>query len=246
MPRLDPAKIPCHVAIIPDGNGRWATARGLPREEGHRAGIETVREIVRAAHELGIERLTIYVFSTENWVRPDDEVDALMTLLEHYLRREGDELHRNGIRVEACGRLHELSPGIQRELKALVERTEANDEMRLAFALSYSGRAELVDAARGVARDVEAGRLDPEAIDEKKLSEYLYLPSWPDPDLLIRTGDESRVSNFLLWQIAYTELVLTPTAWPDFTKSHLVDALLQYQRRERRHGKTSAQVRGPS
>lgn len=243
MARLDPEKIPRHVAIIPDGNGRWAESRGLPREEGHRAGTEAVREIVRAAHELGVERLTLYAFSTENWARPEEEVDAIMGLLESYLRGEADELHRNGIRVEAAGRVHELTPGIQAELAALIRRTEANDEMRLAFALSYSGRTELVDAARGIARAVESGRLDPDAIDEKMLQGFLYLPDWPDPDLLIRAGDESRVSNFLLWQMAYTEFYMTSTLWPDFTKRHFVDALLEYQRRERRLGKTSAQVR---
>jgi undecaprenyl diphosphate synthase len=243
MAKLDPEKIPRHVAIIPDGNGRWAETRGLHREEGHRAGTEAVREIVRAAHELGVARLTLYAFSTENWGRPEGEVDAIMALLETYLRTEADELHRNGIRVEAAGRLHELSPGIQSELDSLMRRTESNDQMRLAFALSYSGRSELVDAARSIARDVEAGRLDPEAIDEKTLQGSLYLPDWPDPDLLIRAGDESRVSNFLLWQMAYTEFYMTPTLWPDFTKRHFVDALLEFQRRERRLGKTSAQVR---
>ena len=243
MARLDPAKIPRHVAIIPDGNGRWAEARRLPREEGHQAGTEAVREIVRAVHELGVERLTLYAFSTENWTRPEEEVDAIMRILQLYLRTEADELHSNGIRVEAAGRLHELSPGIQAELDALIGRTEGNDQMRLAFALSYSGRGEIVDAVRAIGRAVESGRLDPEAIDEKTLQEFLYLPDWPDPDLLIRAGDESRVSNFLLWQMAYTEFYMSPTLWPDFTKRHFVDALLEYQRRERRLGKTSAQVR---
>ncbi len=243
MARLDPEKIPRHVAIIPDGNGRWAETRGLPREAGHQAGTEAVREIVRAAHELGVERLTIYAFSSENWARPEEEVDAIMRLLESYLRSEADELHSNGIRVEAAGRVHELSTGIQRQLHELVARTESNDEMRLAFALSYSGRNEIVDAARAIARCVESGRLDPDAIDEKTVQGFLYLPDWPDPDLLIRAGDESRVSNFLLWEIAYTEFYMTPTLWPDFTKRHLVDALLEYQRRERRLGKTSAQIR---
>ncbi|MBW2281047.1 MAG: di-trans,poly-cis-decaprenylcistransferase [Deltaproteobacteria bacterium] len=246
MARLDPANIPRHVAIIPDGNGRWAESRGLPREEGHRAGTEAVREIVRAAHELGVERLTIYTFSTENWVRPDEEVGAIMRLLETYLRTESDELHENGIRVEAAGRIHELDTNIQRELDSLIRRTEGNDEMRLAFALSYSGRSEIVDAARGIARAVEAGRLDPEAIDEKTVQGFLYLPDWPDPDLLIRAGDESRISNFMLWQLAYTEFYISSTLWPDFTKQHFVDAVLEYQKRERRLGKTSAQVQTPT
>ncbi len=243
MARLDPEKLPQHVAIIPDGNGRWAEARGLPRVEGHRRGTELVREAVRAAHDLGIKMLTLFAFSSENWERPTSEVQSLMMLLEGYLRRDADELDENGIRVEVIGRVDRLDPGIQRELERMQRRTEGNDEMRLAFALSYSGRTELVDAVRAIAREAESGRLDPEAIDEKTIRDQLYLPDWPDPDLLIRFGDEARVSNFLLWQIAYTELYFTPTLWPDFTKDRLVDALLAYQRRERRLGRTGDQVR---
>ncbi len=243
MPRLDPHKLPQHVAIIPDGNGRWAEARGLPREEGHRRGTEVVREVVRTVHELGIKMLTLYAFSTENWDRPSAEVQSLMALLEHYLRSDAEELDRNGIRVEVIGRVHELDPAIQRELERLQRRTEGNDEMRLAFALSYSGRIEIVDAARALAREAESGRLDPDAIDEKTLREAMYLPDWPDPDLLIRFGDEHRVSNFLLWQLAYTELYFTSTLWPDVSKHELVEALEAYQQRERRLGKTSAQIR---
>jgi len=243
MAKLDPQKIPSHVAIIPDGNGRWAEARGLPREEGHRRGTEVVREIVRAAHELGVKYLTLYAFSTENWARPKTEVEALMRLLEGYLNDETDELHRNGIRVEVLGDVQDLSPVLQQKIEDVVRRTETNDEMRMAFALSYSGRSEIVRASRGMARAVEAGRLDPEAIDEKTVASFLYLPDWPDPDLLIRPGEEHRVSNFLLWQLAYTEFYHLPTLWPDFTKSHFVEALLEYQQRERRRGKTGAQVR---
>lgn len=243
MALLDPDKIPHHVAIIPDGNGRWAEARGLGRQEGHRRGTEVVREAVRAAHELGIDMLTLYAFSTENWERPSEEVGWLMSLLEHYLRTEADELASQGIRVEVIGRVESLDPVIQRHVETLQRRTESNDEMRLAFALSYSGRAELADAARAIARDVEAGRLDPDAIDEKTVRDHLYLPDWPDPDLLIRFGAEHRVSNFLLWQIAYTELYVTDTLWPDFTKDDLVQALYAYQQRERRHGRTGDQIR---
>lgn len=244
MPRLNPKKLPAHVAIIPDGNGRWAEARGLPREEGHRRGTEAVREAIRTAHELGIAMVTMYAFSHENWQRPPAEVSAIMALLEQYMKTETEELVENGIRIEVIGHVDALSPAIQLQLEELRRRTETNDEMRLAFALSYSGRGEIVDAARAIAREVESGRLDPDAIDEKTMHDHLYLPDWPDPDLLIRTGDEHRISNFLLWQAAYTELYVTPTLWPDFTKSDFVDALEAYQQRERRLGKTGAQVRG--
>jgi undecaprenyl diphosphate synthase len=243
MARLDPTRLPRHVAIIPDGNGRWAESRGLPRAEGHRRGTEMVRECVRAAHELGISMLTLYAFSTENWERPSGEVQGLMRLLQHYLTAEADELVSNGIRVEVIGRPDELSPEIQAPLDALLARSEGNDEMRLAFALSYSGRTELVDAVRALVREAEAGRIDADAVDEKAIHDRLYLPDWPDPDLLIRFGDERRISNFLLWQLAYTELYFTSTLWPDFTKEELVEALAFYQQRERRLGRTGAQVR---
>lgn len=243
MGLLKPDKLPHHVAIIPDGNGRWARERGLPREEGHRQGTEVVRKIVRAAHEIGVRMLTFYAFSTQNWDRPRAEVEAIMALLESYVANEAEELVQNGIRVEAIGRLDELDARMQRALERLVRRTEANDEMRLFFALSYSGRAEITDAVRAIARAVEAGRIDPDAIDEKTVQAHLYAPHLPDPDLLIRSGDEYRISNFTLWQLAYTELYFTPKYWPDFTKADLVDALLHYQQRERRLGKTSDQVR---
>ncbi len=243
MARLDPNKLPRHVAIIPDGNGRWAEARGLPREQGHRQGCEVVREVVRACHELGIRVLTLFAFSTENWDRPVEEVGEIMDLLERYMESETDELVEQGIRVQAIGRLSDLSPELRQRLEELTRRTEHNDEMRLAFALSYSGRTEIVDAVRNIARAVEAGCVDPEAIDEKSVQNYLYAPDLPDPDLLIRTGDEHRISNFLLWQLAYTELYHTERLWPDFRKQDLVDALVAYQGRERRFGRTSSQVR---
>jgi undecaprenyl diphosphate synthase len=243
MERLDPRKLPRHVAIIPDGNGRWAESRGLPRIEGHRRGSEQVREIVRAAHELGIQMLTMYAFSQENWERPQLEVDALMELLERYLRKEADELHANGIRLQAIGRLETLPSGVRRELDQLVKRSEGNAEMRLTFALSYGGRSEIVDAVRRIARAVEARELDPDAIDEKCFEGFLYAPDLPHPDLLIRTGDERRVSNYLLWQLAYTELFFVDKLWPDFGKLDLVDALQAYARRERRFGRTGAQLR---
>jgi undecaprenyl diphosphate synthase len=242
--RLDSKSIPRHVAIIMDGNGRWAERSGLSRLEGHRAGIESVRAVVRAAHELGVRWLTLYAFSLENWNRPKQEVDELMRLLERYLEQEIDEVHRNGIQVRAIGRTERLAPGARAKIEAAVARTRGNREMTLVFAVSYGGRAEIVDAARRLLRDAESGKVDPERLDEKSFAAYLYDPELPDPDLLIRTGAESRVSNFLLWQIAYTEIYTTDAMWPEFRKEHLVEAIADYQRRERRFGLTSAQVRG--
>jgi undecaprenyl diphosphate synthase len=241
--RLDPKALPRHVAIIMDGNGRWAEARGLTRVEGHRHGLESVRAVVRAGNELGLDVLTLYAFSEQNWNRPKQEVEELMRLLEHYLDTELDEVHRNGIRVRAIGRLDRLLPDLQRKIAAAMERTRKNREMDLVFAISYGGRGEIVDAARRLMRDAEEGKVDAEHLDEKTFSAYLYDPELPDPDLLIRTGGESRVSNFLLWQIAYTEIFVTELRWPDFRKANLVEALLDYQSRERRFGLTSAQVR---
>jgi undecaprenyl diphosphate synthase len=240
--RIRVEAVPRHVAVIMDGNGRWAERRGLDRVQGHRAGIEALRATVRAAHELGVKFLTLYAFSTENWSRPKGEVDALMGLLEHYIDVELDELDRNGIRVRAIGRLERLPEVALGKLRDALRRTRDNTEMTVQFALSYGGRTEIADAARKLARDVEQGKLDPEQIDEKTFGAYLYDPEIPDPDLLIRTGGEARVSNFLLWQIAYAELHVTDVMWPDFRKNDLVEALLDYQRRERRYGLTSAQV----
>jgi undecaprenyl diphosphate synthase len=244
MAALDPTKIPRHVAIIPDGNGRWAEARGLARNEGHARGVEVVREVVEAAHELGVRYLTLYAFSMENWGRPPEEVEAIMRLMRRYLQRETDEMVERGVRVRAIGRLELLEPQLQRRVRELARRTEANSEMVLTFALSYSGRTELVDAMRRMARAVEAGQLEPDAIDEKALQAQLYAPDLPDPDLLIRTGGEHRVSNFLLWQLAYTELWSSEVLWPDFSRADLEAALLEYQVRERRFGQTGAQTRG--
>ena len=242
-PRLLPDRLPRHVAIIMDGNGRWAETRSQERIAGHSEGIESVREVLRAAHELGIQVLSLYAFSLENWNRPKSEVSELMRLLEHYLETELDEVMRNGIRLRSIGRTELLPRSVRQRLDEALERTKNNQEMELVFALSYGGRQEIVDAARRVAKDVEAGKLDPNQLDEKSFGAYLDAPDLPDPDLLIRTGGESRVSNFLLWQIAYAELHTTDTMWPDFRKSHLVDALMDYQSRERRFGLTGAQVR---
>ena len=241
--QLSPEEIPRHVAIIMDGNGRWAQDRGLSRVEGHREGLESVRAVVRAAHELGVEVLTLYAFSLENWNRPKLEVDELMRLLEHYMEQELDEVDRNGIRVRSIGRRDMLPPSVKAKISEAEERTRDNREMQLIFAVSYSGRAEIVDAARRLLRDAEQGNVTPERIDEKSFAAYLYEPGIPDPDLLIRTGGEARVSNFLLWQIAYTELYISNVRWPDFRKKPLVEALVDYQGRERRYGLTSAQVR---
>jgi undecaprenyl diphosphate synthase len=241
--RIRAEAIPRHVAIIMDGNGRWAERRGLDRNQGHRAGIEAVRAAVRAAHELGVRFLTLYAFSTENWSRPKGEVDALMGLLEHYLDAEIEELHRNGIRLRAIGRLERLPDAARAKLGDAVRRTADNTEMTVLFALSYGGRAEIADAARRLAREAEQGKLDPDSIDEKTFASYLYEPEVPDPDLLIRTGGDTRISNFLLWQIAYAEIHVTDVLWPDFRKTDLVEAISEFQQRERRYGKTSGQVR---
>jgi undecaprenyl diphosphate synthase len=240
----DTETAPRHVAIIMDGNGRWAERRGLSRIEGHREGLEAVRDVVRTAGDLGIEVLTLYAFSLENWNRPQAEVAELMRLLEHYLEIELPEVIRNDIEVRAIGRLDRLPPSVRRRVDEAISKSRGGRAMKLVFALSYGGRAEIVDAARKLLRDAERGLVDPEAIDEKTFAAYLYDPELPDPDLLIRTGAESRVSNFLLWQIAYTELFTTDVMWPDFRAEHLRLALRDYRARERRFGLTSAQVRG--
>jgi undecaprenyl diphosphate synthase len=242
--RLRPDRIPRHVAIIMDGNGRWAERRGTSRLEGHRTGIESVRAVVRAAHELGVEWLTLYAFSLENWNRPRSEVDGLMGILEEYLESELQELLRNGIQLRAIGRLERLPASVRAKVEDAIRRSRENRAMHLVFALSYGGRAEIVDAARRLLTEAEQGKLDPESLDEKAFAACLYDPELPDPDLLIRTGNEQRVSNFLLWQIAYAEIHTTPVMWPDFRKGDLVEALLDYQSRERRFGMTSSQLLG--
>jgi undecaprenyl diphosphate synthase len=241
--RLRTDTLPRHVAVIMDGNGRWAESRGLSRIEGHNAGLEAVRDVVRSAHELGIRVLTLYAFSQENWNRPKGEVDALMSLLDRYIDSEVDEVDRNGIQVRAMGRLDEVPKAVRNKLESAIERTRDNDEMVLVFALSYGARQEIVDAVKKLVAEAESGKIDADAVDEKLVSSCMYQPDLPDPDLLIRTGAEWRVSNFLLWQIAYTEIHVTDTMWPDFRKRHLVDAVIDYQQRERRFGQTSAQVR---
>ncbi len=225
-------RLPAHVAIIMDGNGRWAAQRHLPRVEGHRAGIDAVRDTVETAARLGIEVLTLYAFSIENWKRPPAEVSTLMLLLKRYLRSELKTLLRNEIRFRVIGRMEDLAPDIQDELNTAIERTSANTGMIFNIALNYGGRAEIVDAAR---RAIEAG-VRPDELTEARFSTFLYTAGQPDPDLLIRTSGEMRVSNYLLWQIAYAEIYVTDTLWPDFRRNHLLEAVLAYQKRERRYG----------
>jgi undecaprenyl diphosphate synthase len=225
-------QLPTHVAVIMDGNGRWAAQRHLPRVEGHRAGIDAVRDTVETAARLGIKVLTLYAFSVENWKRPATEVGMLMLLLKRYLRAELNTLVGNNIRFQVIGRIEELAPDIQDELHLVVDRTAQNRGMLFNIALNYSGRAEIVDAAR---RAIEAG-VRAEDLDEQRFAGFLYTAGQPDPDLLIRTSGEMRVSNYLLWQIAYAEIYVTTTLWPDFRRRHLLEAVLAYQKRERRYG----------
>jgi len=233
---LDPKRLPRHLAIIMDGNGRWAQQKGLPRVAGHRAGVESLRDIVKACIEWGITILTVYAFSTENWKRPQEEVKALMNLLVEYLRRELPELYQEGVRIRAIGRLEGLPHKAKEELARARQITAHNNRLILNLALNYGSRAELVDACQKLARQVATGRLKPEAINEEAISRALYTGDLPDPDLLIRPSGEMRISNFLLWQLAYTELWITDVYWPDFRRENLRQALLAYQRRERRFG----------
>ncbi len=233
---LPEERMPRHVAIIMDGNGRWARQRGLPRVEGHRAGIRSVRESVESAARLELEALTLFAFSTENWKRPRWEVRTLMGLLKEYLRKELDLLVANNIRFRPIGRIGELEDEIQKGLARAIEATRGNTGLLFQIALNYSGRAELVDAARSAARAVQSGAVAVEAIDEEWLGAHLSTAGVPDPDLLIRTSGELRISNFLLWQLAYTEIHITPVLWPDFTTRDLLLAVADYARRERRFG----------
>jgi undecaprenyl diphosphate synthase len=230
------ASLPAHIAIIMDGNGRWAKQRHLPRVEGHRNGVESVRMVVRAAGEVGLKYLTLYAFSVENWNRPKDEVDTLMRYLARYLKLEINELNRNNVRLEAIGQIYRLPEFVQEQLEKTKAALSKNNGLTLVLALSYGGRTEIVDAVRNIAKQVKDGRIDPAEINEKLLAGQLYTHHLPDPDLLIRTSGEMRVSNFLLWQISYAELVVTPTLWPDFRKPQFFEALEEYARRHRRFG----------
>jgi undecaprenyl diphosphate synthase len=239
-PHLSPearANLPQHVAIIMDGNGRWAKKRGLPRVEGHRQGAESVRTLVRAAGEVGIRYLSLYAFSVENWNRPKDEVDTLMKYLARYLKNEIGELDRNNVRLEAIGQIWRLPEFVQEQLRKTKAALAKNNGLTLVLCLSYGGRTEIVDAVREIAALAKAGSIDPAEINERIVAEHLYTRHWPDPDLLIRTSGELRVSNFLLWQISYAEFVVTETLWPEFRKPQLYAALEEYTRRHRRFGK---------
>ena len=229
-------KIPAHIAIIMDGNGRWAREQGLQRILGHESGAETVRAITRECSRLGVGRLTLYAFSAENWKRPRVEVDFLMKLLEQYLVQERKEIMENNIRFTSIGRMDELPEGVRKELQKTIDLSAKNSGMVLSLALAYGGRKEIVDAVRRLAREVKEGKRTPDEIDEAAISRYLYDPEAADPDLLIRTGGDLRVSNFLLWQISYTELWVTPVKWPEFKKDHLHEAIREFSKRARRFG----------
>ncbi len=233
---LDPTRIPRHIAIIMDGNGRWAEVRGFSRAEGHRAGREALRRTVESARECGVEILTSYAFSTENWRRPPEEVQALMDLLTETLEQEAVELHKNGVRFRASGLLDEMPDGVRGALDRVIALTRDNTAITLNLALNYGGRGELADAARKIAEAALAGEIRPDEITEEAVGRFLFAPDLPDPDLLIRTGGEQRLSNFLLWQAAYTELYFTSVPWPDFRGIHLYEAIQSYQRRDRRFG----------
>jgi len=235
--------LPGHIAIIMDGNGRWAKEKGLPRIAGHREGINSVREIVEASTELGIKHLTLYTFSKENWRRPKREVSALMRLLVRTVRKEVEKLLKNNIKLTTIGELSDLPENVRREVDEAVEKTKNNTGLNLNLALSYSGRVEIINAVKKIAGMVKSNLISVEGIDDELFSNFLYTSRVPDPDLLIRTSGESRISNFLLWQLAYTEIYITDVFWPDFRRKEFYGAILEYQSRERRFGKVSEQLK---
>jgi undecaprenyl diphosphate synthase len=233
-------RLPAHVAVIMDGNGRWARGRGLPRFRGHSAGIKSVRDTIEGAIEAGIDVLTLFTFSQENWSRPAAEVEALMKLLRRFARQERDELKRQGVEVHVLGDVERLAPAPRRAVDEIEQHTAGGRTLRLNLMISYGGRAEIARAARRLAERVERGELHPAEIDEDMFASELFTADIPDPDLLIRTSGEQRISNFLLWQLAYTELFVTPVLWPDFRREHLFHAIYDYQKRERRFGRVTA------
>jgi len=242
MKKIDQKNLPRHIAIIMDGNGRWAEKHTLGRISGHRQGAKSVKITVRVCRELGIQYLTLYAFSVENWLRPREEVDALMELLQEYLRSEIKEMMKHDIRLTVIGNIGALQDPVRKILNEAIEKTAHNRGMVLNLALSYGGRDEIVEAVKGIAEDCRGGKIKPRNLTKKLFSRYLYTGEIPDPDLLIRTSGEYRLSNFLLWQIAYTELYFTDVLWPDFRRKHLMEAISDFQRRERRFGLTSDQL----
>lgn len=236
LTQINREHLPRHIAVIMDGNGRWAQQRHLPRVAGHRAGIDAVRDTVEMSRWLNIEALTLYAFSKENWKRPRTEINVLMRLLREFLHKELARLKRNNIRFRVLGRMDELPPLVQKDLRYSIEETKANTGMIFSVALNYGGRTEIVDAFRRLAARIKSNGFDVETVDETTIERELYTAGLPDPDLLIRTSGEMRVSNFLLWQIAYAEIWVTPILWPDFRRVHLLEAIIEYQKRERRYG----------
>jgi len=241
MITIDSNKLPEHVAIIMDGNGRWAKKRSINRIRGHHQGAETVREIVRTSREIGLSWLTLYAFSEENWKRPQREIGALMKLLKRFLKGELEEMQENGIRLQSIGRIEKLPEDTRNVLLDVMDQTASNKDMVLTLALSYGGRQEILDATRKIGAEIEKGKISADEISEQLISNSLYSREMPDPELLIRTSGEYRVSNFLLWQIAYAEIYITPTLWPDFSKDEYLEAIQNFQKRERRFGGTKAE-----
>lgn len=241
--QIIPDHVPSHIAIIMDGNGRWAKQKGMPRVLGHRSGVKSVREVTEAAAEIGVQYLTLYAFSTENWNRPPAEVTALMTLLVETIKGEIRDLNKNKVRLKAIGNIEGLPAPTYKALMDGIEQTKNNNRITLVLALNYSAKWELIQAARNIAEQAKAGLLDPRHIDEATFEAHLSTQGIPDPELLIRTSGETRISNFLLWQIAYAELYFTPVFWPDFGRKELFEAILSYQRRERRFGMISEQIK---
>lgn len=234
--KIDLEKLPNHIAIIMDGNGRWAKKRFLPRTAGHKVGVERVRDIIKAVDELNIKYLTLYAFSTENWKRPQDEVQMLMKLLAEYLKRELDELHKNGVRIRVLGSLEEIPDRVRDEILNSIEKTKENENIILNIALNYGSRQEIIRGIKAFSRDLIEGNASIESLDEESFKTYLYTENQPDPDMVIRTSGEERISNFLLYQIAYSELIFTDTPWPDFKKENLHKAIAEFQNRKRRFG----------
>jgi len=246
LEQLDKARLPHHIAIIMDGNGRWAQRRHLPRVAGHRAGVSSARQVIENCARLGIPALTLYAFSMENWRRPPSEIDFLMRLLREYLRKELPEIHKNNICMQVIGRLDQLPQAVREDVQQGMEVTANNSGMKLTVALNYGARAEIVDAFNAILDHIRSGGLNGARIDERTISDHLYTAGLPDPDLLIRTSGEMRVSNFLLWQIAYAEIYVTETLWPDFNRARLLEALLDFQKRERRYGGLNGSSNGKS